>query len=367
MRRVVLVLVVVLFGVLQSVMAQGDVANNHPYYVFIETQIGEPSDKDNVTIRFVDVITGEENTIDVVGERFTIAGHSLVYWDNRFQQVRVISPDGSIRNHPFIQPDGGAFRVDWVVSNDGKLSAWALAFREGDLLSSVIYMASGNGDNIREVIRDDNRTDGLRLVPVALSVDQNELYFDYMLDGLQDLTLFPQYAALSYVDLESGESGFLPDEPGDFTGAGFGSGYFVRLGLATTNVGFDISVFDLHRQRNWQLSSVGAPEYTQAGNVLISPDGRFAVYSLLRILGVENGIQDIETLLILADLTEGTQTIIGDSLDRLLHPVHWMGDNQYVLLADYIDNVTYELNTETLNLSETINQAYLGTLYLPDA
>lgn len=363
---ILLTLMLVLTGHIFT--AQPDTSANHPYYVFIEQISAQAGDKTTATtLRFVDLITGQENVVDVVGERFTLAGHSVIYWDTRLQQVRVISPDGTIRNHPFIQADGGAFSVDWVISRDGKLSAWSLAFRDGDRLSSAIYMASSTDENIRELVRDDNRTDGLRLVPVALSVDQNRLYFDYLLDGLQDLTLFPQYAALSYVDLETGESGFLPDEPGDFTGAGFGGGYFVRLNLALSNVGFDLSVFDMHRDRNWQLSSVDAPEFTQAGDVLVSPDGRFAVYSLLRIVGVEDGVQEIETLLVLADLTANTQEIIGEARDRLLRPVEWANDNERVLLADFTDNITYELDTETERLTETMNQVYLGTLYLPDA
>lgn len=236
MRKTLLLIGVALLWILAASLHAQDIPANHPVQVFVRA---EPADPVVRTLLFVDLLTGSETAVQTYGARFTVADRAVLYWDERAARVKSASPDGTVRDHPFMQPSAGAVRIDWVLSGDSKRLAWTETFRDASGgLSTVTYIADTDGANRRVVFSDGPRADGLRVLPVAFSADSTRVYMDYQPDGLAELTAFPQYAALFALNLEDGTNTFLPDEPDDFTGAAFGAGFFIRLTLTDDGTAF---------------------------------------------------------------------------------------------------------------------------------
>lgn len=92
-----------------SIAAQGDA----PYMVYIE------KDKDQFGLDhllFIHMQTGQSTRLDLYGERYTILGREVLYFDRQSNRMMLASPDGATRPHPFIPMPSDAYRIDWVVS-----------------------------------------------------------------------------------------------------------------------------------------------------------------------------------------------------------------------------------------------------------
>jgi hypothetical protein len=183
---------------------------------------------------FVDLNSGEQTRVEANGERFTVVGGSVMFFDARIRSVKLATPDGRIEEHPFMMLTGNETRIEWAVSADGKRIAWTkIEGAAPEAISTVTRVADIDGANARTVFRE-TRQDGVRVQPVAFSSDGSRLYMDYHPDGLDALVVFPHYAGLFALDLSAEDPqasmAFLPGEPGDFTGAGFGAGVLSALG-----------------------------------------------------------------------------------------------------------------------------------------
>ncbi len=143
---------------------------------------------------FVDLATGEQHRVEIEGERFTVVPGAIMLFDTRNRVVELIGADGRSRQHPFITLTASESRVDWAISADGKRIAWTtISGAAPASITTVTRVADMNGSNARTVFLE-TRDDGLRAKPVAFSPDDTRLYLDYQPDGLDALTVFPQFA-----------------------------------------------------------------------------------------------------------------------------------------------------------------------------
>ena len=98
-----------------NLAAAQDEAAKAVWQVFLQRDVGD-NGADKLT--FINEITGDETSVSVQGERYTLAGKQVIYFDPTVNRVMVAAPDGTVRDHPFIQMGGDARRVDWLVAPD---------------------------------------------------------------------------------------------------------------------------------------------------------------------------------------------------------------------------------------------------------
>lgn len=322
-------------------------------------QQGQPD-----TLQFVDLLTGETTRVEVSGERYTLFGRAVMFYDPIANRVMLATPDGRVRNHPFIQPLVNSRRIDWLISGDGKQVAWTVtaAQPDGQLLTRT-QIAGVDGSSPREALIDGPRA-GVRALPVAFSPDYRILYMDYQPDGIGDVTPFQQYAGLFEVDLETGDTALLPGEPGCFCGAGLAFGWLLRLAVTNDLSGFDVIVTNLAAGTDDRIPALTLDGYTQAGGVLIAPDSTRAVYALAQVSNFGGANQSVRTVFALVDLVERTQTALTQPLANFVEPLGWSEDGTALIVtsADPNNDGTWKVDLADGRITRVASATYLGTL-----
>jgi hypothetical protein len=340
------------------VSAQETVAAKSVWQVFLEHGGGDDG-ADKLT--FIDEITGDATSMNVLGERYTLAGNQVMYFNAADNRVMVASPDGTVQAHPFIQPGGDTRRVDWLVSPDGSLIAWTLTGGTPDALTTTTTLANLDGTNPRQVLLDGPRG-SIRALPVAFSPDKSTLYLDFQPDGVGDFTPFPQFAGLFSLDLATGTQNYLPGEPGCFCGAALLDGLFLRLSVANDLSGFDLKVVNLSGAVTRTLPAISLPNYTQAGDLVIAPDGSKAVYAVAQIRDFGTPNQSVRTVFVLVDLELMTQTPLTDPITTFVEPLAWTEDNTAIIFTSRQRDGTWKINLSDGKLDKVANATYLGKL-----
>jgi hypothetical protein len=358
----VIVLILMALSGLQSfsASAQGD---SGLWQVFLERDVDELGFD---ALRFVNALTGEEVSIDVFGERYTPAGQGVMYYDPASDRVMLATPNGRAREHPFIQPGGETRRVDWLVSLDGTMLAWTLTNGvSANALTTITTVANLDGTNPRQALVDGPR-EGIRALPVAFSVDDSVLYMDFQPDGIGALTPFRQYAGLFAVDLETGLQEYLPDEPGCFCGAAIEAGLFLRLSVTDDLTGFDLLVFNLAGQVQQTIPAVSLPNYTQAGDILVAPDGTRAVYALAQVRGFGSANQSVRTVFVLVNLEDMTQAALTEPITTYVQPVAWTEDNSAIIFTSPEQDGTWKVDLSDGTLDRVAEVTYVGEVAVGD-
>lgn len=346
-----------------------DEPRNHPFYVFIQPDAAATSAQQLI---FLDGLTGEQQVLEVTGERFSIHGRAVLYFDTARRQVMQAAPglaEATLTEHPLLQLPTDALRIDWMTSADDNQLAWSVTRSDAPgELTTLTYVAvaeaDSDGTNPRQVFTD-TRRDGLRAMPVAFDPTGARLYMDYQPDGISALTAYPQYAGLFALDLKPESPGvwqFLEGEPGDFTGAGFGGAWVLRLSLAADFSGFDLNVMNVE---TGQRSVIPAVEqrmaFSQAGDVLISPDGAKAVYALSQITRFGTPEQTLQTVFMLVDLKSMTQRSLIE-ITTFVRAVSWTEDNSAIILTSPQQPGTWKIGLTDARLEKIAESTYLGLL-----
>jgi len=341
-----------------SVMAQDAIATTHVWEVFLRRGAAGAAD----SLTFVDVITGDETPVNLTGERYTIVGNGVMYYDRVAQRVMMVYPDGKTTEHPFIQPGSETRRVDWQLSGDGKKIAWTLTEGSPTALTTLTSIANVDGSGEQEVLSDGPRN-AIRALPVGFSPDYTTLYMDFQPDGFADFTPMPQYAGLIGVDVASAKWAYLPDEPSCFCGAGFGAGDLLRLKVSQDLSGFDVHIYNLAGKIEQTIPAQPLRGYTQAGDVVISPDGHQAVYALAQVQNFGRADQSVRTVFMLVDMDLKTQTPLTEPITTFVEPHSWTEDNSAVLLTSRQQDGTWKINLSDGKLTRVADATYLGTVH----
>ncbi len=358
--RFLLILACLLGATLVSAQTPTPTATSQAGGHLVDVYLSRQADgSDQVTL--IDVLTGQTQTITTTGERYTVAGSVILFFDYVSQQVMMLTSSGFLLPHPFITLDSGARQVDWVIARDSRTIAWTETFGTPDALRTITYTANVDGTNRHELLRDGPKN-GLRALPVAFDVDQTSLYMDMQPDGLSRLLPYPQYAGLFRVGLATNQTETLPGEPGCFCGAGLRADQFLRFTLTQDLAGFDVQIYDLAGRTQHTIPAIIRPNFTQVGDVLIAPDGTQAIYALSQVHNFGSVSQNVETIFVFVDLRTFTQRPLTDPITKTLHPLQWTEENSAVLLTDYAGEGTWKLRLSDGTLTQVAKGAYLGTL-----
>jgi hypothetical protein len=238
--------------------------------------------------------------------------------------------------------------------------AWTLTGGENGL-TTITTVANLDGTNPQQVLVDGPR-EGIRALPVAFNADKTVLYMDFQPDGIADFTPFPQYAGLFALDLDTGQWERLPGEPGCFCGAGFGTELALRLVVSQDLSGFDVRLINPTGNVQQTIPALGLRNYTQAGNVVISPDGTKAVYALAQIRDFGKPDQSTQTVFALVDLEAMTQTALTEPITTFVEPLAWTEDNTAILLTSRQRDGTWKISLSDGVLTKIAEATYLGTV-----
>ncbi|MBC7809701.1 MAG: hypothetical protein H7175_01065 [Burkholderiales bacterium] len=346
--------------------AQESVSDARLWQVFLQRNTdGEGSD----LLVFIDMLTGNEVGLAVRGSRYTPFGRYVMFLDAVDNRVKLAAPDGRVQEHPFIQPQSGSRRIDWWVSPNAQHVAWTQTFGENATqLTTETWVSTGTGANLRSVLADGPR-DGIRALPVAFSDDGATLYLDYQPDSISDLLPLRQFAGLFAVDLTAGTTANLPDEPGCYCGAGIGGGRLLRLTLTSDLTGYDLQVYNLADNTKTTIRALSLAGYSQAGEILISPDGTRAAYALAEVEDFGGDEETVRSAVVLVDLLAMTQTALDRPLSTFVQPVAWTEDNTAVVFAASASQAggdgTWKINFVDGRVDRIARASYLGAIRIP--
>ncbi|MFO7322342.1 MAG: hypothetical protein DIU68_011465 [Chloroflexota bacterium] len=307
------------------------------------------------------LLSGAQIRASVNGERYTIVGDEILYYDRAAHRVRLVGPDGSVRDHPFMQPSAASRRIDWLVSPDGGRLAWTITEGSSSALMTITTVANIDGSDRREVLVDGPR-DGIRAFPVAFSDNGDTLYMDYQPDLIGDLTPFRQYAGMFSVDLETLDVAMLPGEPGCFCGGGIGRDRFLRLALTEDLRGFDVHLYDLPDGPRVVIPALNLTGFTQGGDVLISSDGTRAVYALAQVRDFGTPQMSVRSVFVLVNLVERTQTALTQPITTFVRPIGWTDHDSAILFTSPTLDGTWKINLADGTLTKVAAATYVGLL-----
>lgn len=352
----------------QDDMPPDDDSRNHPTSVFLRRAVDSTGVDELI---FVDNLTGEDTSIEVYGKNYTILSNAVLFYDQARQRVMLAAPDGLLIEHPFIQPNLETRRIDWAVSEDGEQIAWTITDDDGGgRLSTVTNIANLDGSNLRRVYEDGPTNDGSFALPLTFSQDGTRLYMDMHLDGLDDFIPLAQYIRIFSLDLATGETESLPNEDTQvcICGADVAAELFVRLALASTGDRFDVYVYDLEGDVSHEIDALNLNNFIQAngtlqaGDMLISDDGRYAVYALLQFTNFGTPQQSTRTVFALVDLSTMTQIALTQPITTIVRPVAWTEDDTAIIFTSPNQNGTWKIELSDGRLERIAEAAYLGTL-----
>jgi hypothetical protein len=333
---------------------------SEPYMVYVE------HDQDQFGLDhllFIHMGTGQTTKLDLYGERYTPFGSDILYFDRQTNQMMLANPDGTTRPHPFMQLPPDAYRIDWTVSEDGRMLGWTTAWRNAlGQLSTITMVANADGANMREVFREiDLANDNLRALPIRFSEDLGTLYMDKHPDGINPYLFFSQYVALFGLDLIDGTTQALPDEFGNcICGAAIEEGLFLRLRLTDDLQGFDLYLYDLLTNSKITFPQLRRTGYNTGGDILISPDGKLAVYALASVTPRPNQDPLTETVFVLVDFDAQTQTVLTSPVQTFIRPVAWTEDNSAILFTSPQDNGTWKVVLSNGRLNRVAQTTFIG-------
>ncbi len=332
----------------------------YAWEVYLERGIDETG-RDRLI--FSDTLSGEERSLEVYGERYTPLGRSVLFSEPFTNRVLLASADGTVREHPFIQPGAQTQRIDWVVSGDGQRIAWTLTNGlDRSSLSTLTTVANIDGTNPVQALADGPR-DGFRALPISFNADNTILYMDMHPDGISEFSPYNQYLELFALDLTNGTRTGLPGEPRCFCGAGLGAGYFVRLNLSSDLSGFDVLVYPPGALTTAGIiPALRLNGFTQAGDVLVSPDGQYAIYALAQVENFGARSQRIRSIFALVDLEALTQRDLTAPSETFLRPLQWTDDNSAVLFSAPQEDGTWKVYLDTGRLLRIADNTYIGAL-----
>jgi hypothetical protein len=363
MRKLVFVVLMLLCAT--GAAAQTETLTPPPQFESSNAQVFLERDVEGTTldrVEFIDPLSGESVSLNVNGTDYTVAGDAVMYVDTATGRVMLLRPNTEPREHSFIQPTPITRRIDWVVSADSKKIAWTIT--EGtaaNQLTTTTRVANVDGSEEKRVLVDGPR-DGIRVLPLLFGRDDAVLYMDYQPDAIGDVIPFRQYAGVFALDVTSGEIRLLPGEPGCFCGAGVGGGTFVRLEVAQDGQGFDAVIHQLDAGIHQTIPALNITDFTQAGDVLVSPDGARAVYALAQVRDFGSPSQFVRTVFVMVNLTDGTQEALTDPLTLFLRPTAWTEDNSAIIFTSPFEAGTWKVNIEDGRLSRIASATYVGTL-----
>lgn len=313
---------------------------------------------------FINLLSGERTTIGALGQQFALTSSGVIYFDPQAGQVKLAKADGIIRDHPIIHSSPDMHRVDWVVSEGGDQIVWTISqnVSDGQLITAT-WLADVAGAEIRELLVYGPR-DGIHLLPVAFGDGGNEIYMEAHVDGSDGLSPYVLRTGLFALVPSADElhTRALPGNQNCFCAVGFGANRMLRLAPNLESGGLDVEVYPLDGGERQIIPALSRGNYRHGGNLLLNADGTQALYALSQMRDSAAEIDEIRTVLIHVDISNGRQRIASSPIPDLAHPLDFTDNDRAVLFTTRHSNLTYKLDLENGLQAEVADAVYLGQL-----
>lgn len=329
--------------------------------VFTKRNATNPSLTDVI---FIDLLSGEQSTLSAPGERFTLTSSGVIYYDLAERQVKLGKADGIIRDHPFIIVNSETRRVDWVISEDKERIVWTISrqIADGQLITAT-WLADVTGAEIRELLVYGPR-DGIQLLPIGFGPEQREVFMEAHAAGSERLSPYTRRTGLFALALEDDEliTRALPGDQTCFCAVGFGGNLMLRLAPNRAQGGLDVEVYRLDGGDPQVIPALARGNYSEGGNIVLSADGKQAVYALSQVGGVADEGAEIRSVVIHVDIENGRQRIVSSPLPGPIRPLGFGEENRAALIALEQRDATLKVDLEDGRLVEVADAVYLGQL-----
>jgi dipeptidyl aminopeptidase/acylaminoacyl peptidase len=239
--------------------------------------------------------------------------------------------------------------------------AWAEVQSDGTNVISLLYTATTAGADRNLALRFSS-TRRLAALPVHLTADGRTLYYTRQpLPEPGAYALFDLAADLYALDVRTGESTHLPDEPLCECAVGFTADgrQYARVQPEDDGNGFLVRLRDQGVDRVTILNAVEDLLHTQAGYVTLSPDGGTVLYASARGTG---SLRSERWTLTLADRNAGTQTLLTGALTDGIRPLAFAPDGKSVILIGITKAGTWKVTLADRQLQQISAYNYLGNL-----
>ncbi len=333
----------------------------HSWDVFIRRAAGDP---ETTEIIFVDLLTGASRSVSAHGEGHTLTNSGVMYVDQADGGIKLAKADGIIRDHPFITSARRDEQIDWVLSADRERIAWTTArSTDDDQLVTSVHVAGMASADIRELLVYGPRP-GIRLLPVAFGFDEMELLMEVRADGAGEMAPYRRSSGLFALNFAGAQvaTRALPGEQSCFCAVGFGTDIMLRLAPNPETMSNDVRVHRISDGSMQVIPAVSRGNYTEAGNLLVSPDDGLAVYALSQISNHGGPEMTIRTVLVLVDLQNLRQRILGSPMPALIKPVSWTEDQNAVIFTTDEARASWKLDLATGQATMVAEAVYLGML-----
>ena len=362
LRRLLLALASALFTTVVS--GQADLQpglSSQTWEVYLQHDETAPTE---TLVVFVDLLTGATTSAATSGERHTLVDDAVIYLDEDQRQVKLVRPDGLIRDHPFITLTEADEHIDWAVSSGGGLVAWSSAGGgDEDQLTTRLMLADAAGAEARELLVYGPKP-GIRLIPIAFSGDNNTLFVEVHAQGTAEASAYRQRSGVFALDLNTEQirTRALPGDQTCFCAVGFGRDVMLRLVTREDAPGLALEIYDLRDGSLRSAPPVALGSYDQAGNILVSPDGALAVYALSQVSSWASAEKAIKSVIVVADLEAARQMVINFPMSALARPLQWTEDNSAILLTQAGQSSTWKMQVDDGATVMVADGVYLGRI-----
>ena len=329
--------------------------------IFTRRNVADPLQTD---VLFIDLLTGQQTAVVASGERFTLTDSGVIFFDTVEKRVKLVRSDGIIRDHPFIKITADGHRVDWAVSRDGAHIVWTISREvETDKLITATWLADVAGAEIRELLVYGPRA-GIQLLPIDFGANRGEIFMEVHADGSENLSPYTRRTGLfSLLALEDElVTRALPGDLACFCAVGFGANLMLRLAPNPEMSGLDVEIYRLDGGEPKVIPALSRGNYSDAGNILLSADGKHAVYALSQIRESGEASDDIRSVLVHVDIENLRQRIAGGPIADLLRPLSFTDENRAVLITTQRGDATWKIDLAGGSVVEVAEAVYLGQL-----
>ncbi|MCY3917015.1 MAG: hypothetical protein OXG49_13475 [Chloroflexi bacterium] len=325
---------------------------------------GNAENASQTVVIFIDLLSGDQSTLSATGERFTLATTGVIYFDIAERQVKLGKADGVIRDHPFINLTAESHRVDWAVSNDKEWIVWSISRREEDgQLITATWLSDVAGTEIRELLVYGPR-DGIQLRPISFGEDQSEIFMEALALGSEESGIYRRRTGLFALALVEGElvTRALPGDQTCFCAIGFGANRMLRLTPNRATNGLDVEIYALDSGEKQTIPALSRGNYSEGGNILISADGKQAVYALSQVRELAGEQDEIRSVLVHVDIENGRQRIASSPIAGTIRPLGFSERSRAALVAAEQSGATLKVELEDGRLVTVADAIYLGQI-----
>lgn len=308
---------------------------------------------------FVDARSGLSSVAVTNGYNHTILGSSVIFREKSTNEIRLAKPDGTIERHPFIEASD---LLIWVVSPNRGWVVWTSGQLQAGSLISSLNIARADGTD-RQIALRTSSSKLLGVRPVAVSNDGKQILYTRQIDDPKAYRVYPAYDDLYRLNVETGASEHIPDEPRCTCAAVLSVDGRVVFRLEANESGYashwiDLSVpgkpIDLRAEPISGTATSSFNGFKQSGEAILNERGNLAVYALAR----GNVARELYAVVV-ADLTTRTQRLLVDVSVNRLRPIALQGDS--LILAGWDKDGTYKISLDGGALTQISTYTYLGT------